>query len=61
MTGAIPDSFFGLSELIVLGLDDNLLETNIANFARFPKIQKLYIEGKIFSLQSYDFMSFFNC
>ncbi len=48
LTGIIPDSFFGLSELVVLGLDDNLLESEIANFAKFNKMQKMYIEGKRF-------------
>ena len=44
--GAIPDSFFTLTNLVVLGLDDNMLETNIDKFRSFTKMQKLYIEGK---------------
>lgn len=46
MFGAIPDSFFTLTNLVVLGLDDNMLETNIDKFRSFTKMQKLYIEGK---------------
>lgn len=52
MRGSIPESFFGLTNLLVLGLDDNLLESPIAPFAKLNRIQKLYAEGKsIHSMQ----------
>ena len=46
MTGSIPASFFGLTNLLVLGLDDNLLESEIDLFAKLNQMQKLYIEGE---------------
>jgi Leucine-rich repeat (LRR) protein len=46
MEGLIPDSFFGLTNLVVLGLDDNFLESDISQFAKLNNMQKLYIEGK---------------
>ena len=45
MDGTIPESFFQLTNLQVLGLDDNLLQSPIAPFAKFINIEKLYIEG----------------
>lgn len=48
MTGKIPESFFGLTNLLVLGIDDNLLESPVVEFAKFKNIQKLYAEGKNF-------------
>jgi hypothetical protein len=44
--GTIPQTFFGLTNLMVLGLDDNLLESPIAPFAKLNKLQKFYAEGK---------------
>mmetsp|Transcript_8755 Transcript_8755/g.21367 ORF Transcript_8755/g.21367 Transcript_8755/m.21367 type:complete len:732 (-) Transcript_8755:94-2289(-) len=47
MEGEIPDTFFNLNDLIVLGLDDNLLSAPIDKFARLKNIQKLYIEDNL--------------
>ena len=46
LEGPIPDSFFKLTNLKVLGLDDNLLESPISKFASLNQMQKLYLEGK---------------
>lgn len=47
LQGEIPDSFFNLNFLIVLGLDDNLLSSPISKFARLKSIQKLYLEDNL--------------
>ena len=46
MEGAIPESFFRLTNLLVLGLDDNLLESPLAPFAQFVNMEKMYLEGR---------------
>eukprot|EP00537_Pseudo-nitzschia_pungens_P019540 CAMPEP_0172412928 /NCGR_PEP_ID=MMETSP1061-20121228/78158_1 /TAXON_ID=37318 /ORGANISM="Pseudo-nitzschia pungens, Strain cf. pungens" /LENGTH=794 /DNA_ID=CAMNT_0013149179 /DNA_START=188 /DNA_END=2572 /DNA_ORIENTATION=- len=49
LTGEIPESFFSLTNLVVLGLDDNMLQAPIASFAKFTKIEKLYLEDNLFT------------
>jgi len=51
MSGTIPESFFQLSNLIVCALDDNFLESEIAPFAKFTNMEKLYIEDNAISGQ----------
>jgi len=47
MSGPVPESFFGLTNLLVLGMDDNLFESPIEPFAKLTKLQKLYAEGTL--------------
>jgi len=51
MTGKIPDSFFGLTNLKVLGMDDNILESSIIPFGKLKNIQKLYLEDNLITGQ----------
>jgi len=51
MSGTIPESFFQLSNLIVCALDDNFLKSDIAPFAKFTNMEKLYIEDNEISGQ----------
>jgi len=53
MSGTIPESFFQLSNLIVCALDDNFLKSDIAPFAKFTNMEKLYIEGTWSEIHKY--------
>jgi len=51
MTGSIPQSFYQLTNLLVLGLDDNMFEGSINDFAKLNKMQKLYLEDNLINGQ----------
>ena len=49
LEGAIPGSFYELTDLEFIGLDDNLLEGNLASFGKFAKLKHAYLEDNVFT------------
>lgn len=49
LEGAIPESFFELTNLVLLGLDDNGLTGPISSFSALSNIESLYLEDNAFT------------